>query len=175
MKTSLFLRRRQSVLLPLDAGDERELRLWPEDKPIKAKLSIPRRTKNHRHFFAVIASATAHWPEGAEPDPNGDPERLRAYLLCKAGYAEFFDFPPIASRSVVALMEKFRGDGTHSFVRAGSIGGEPVIRVFAPKSIAWDELDEQRFNEIKQRVFSHIEHVLGVPADQLVRRDMEAA
>ena len=172
---AIFIERAGSLLRPIDRHEEEKVRAWPEKAMLKAILSRPRRQKNHAHFFAAIAAATDHWPDGMEPDPNGNSERLRAWLLCKAGYCDFIDFPVEASSSVIALIEKFRGDGRHAFVRVGSIGGEPTLRVFYPKSIAWDELDETAFVEVKQAVCAVIHAIIGVPADQLVRGTEEAA
>lgn len=171
----LFLQRIGSNFVPIDRAEEQKARLWPEMRMLKFKVSIPRRQRNHAHFFAAIAAATDHWPEGHEPEPKGNSERLRSWLLCKSGYCEHIDFPVEAATAVVALMQRFAKDEKHCFVRPGTVGGVDTLRVFIPKSIAWDELDETSFVEIKQAVFSTIHAIIGVPADELVRGSQEAA
>jgi hypothetical protein len=52
---------------------------------IGAKGPKVRSPADHRRFFGVIKAAFLHWPEKHEFQPE-DPEHLRAWLLCRAGY-----------------------------------------------------------------------------------------
>jgi len=165
----IFLVRHGANLRPLDAWNARQLQSWPEGRPLKARLAMPRRLRNHNHFFAVIAAAATHWPDGAEPEPEGNVERLRAWLLIDSGYADHIDFPVEASDSVVALIARARGEGRHQFVKAKSIGGEIVLRIYEARSISWDTLEEVEFRKIKESVFASIHAICGVSADDLIK------
>lgn len=140
-----------------------------------AKLSKPRNSLVHRLFFASIAAAALHWPEGVEPEPEGDEKLLRAWLLCKAGYSEKKDFPPSAVEGVIWLIERLRGENRYAFVKDVVTDEGPKLRVYVPQSIAYREIDEDRFRPIKEAVFEIIEEVIGVPADQVLRETEEAA
>ena len=178
-KPAIQMRRSGSTLLPVGALDEARIKALPEMVPVAVKITRPRNPKVHRSFFQAIAEALVQWPHGAEPYPApGDEEMLRAWLLCRVRQCHTYDFPltgdPVAdgvvSSSVVKLIESVRADDKFAFVRQGAVDGSPAIRVFVPKSINWDEIDELAFRPIKDGVFAEIEHILGCPIDHLLVR-----
>lgn len=183
-KPAIQMRRKGSTLIPVGAADEERIRLLPEMMPVGVRISRPRSRKVHATFFQVIEEAVREWPAGAEPYPApGDEEMLRAWLLCRVKQCHTYDFPltgdPVIdaamSASVVKLIESVRADDKFAFVREGRIKDHPTIRVFVPKSINWDEVDELEFRPIKDRVFGEIEHVLKCPIDHLLVRVAEGA
>lgn len=183
-KPAIQMRRKDSLLIPVGAADEERIRALPEMTPVAVRISKARSRKVHATFFQAIAEALPRWPAGEEPYPApGDEEMLRAWLLCRVKQCHTYDFPltgdPITDRAmssaVVKLIESVRADDKFAFVREGRIKDHPAIRVFVPKSINWDEVDELEFRPIKDRVFGEIEHILGCPIDHLLVRVKETA
>jgi hypothetical protein len=162
-------------LVPTDPMADKSLMRLPENVPARVKIVLPRSTKNHRHFFAVITAACWHWPTTVEPYPNGDVELLRAWLECRAGFADKIDYPIAAVDAVVRHVELRRAKGQHVFVREGTIGGEPALRIFEPRSIAYDEMDEDQFQALKAGVFGVIREILDCEPDDLLRHTPDEA
>jgi hypothetical protein len=168
------------ALLPADADSEELIKRIPERQTLKAKVPVPRVHKWHDLFFGVIADACHHWPEGADPLPEGDPELLRSWLLCKANHCTWTDYPlsgndkfnQITVASIDAEIQLAKRRGEYPFMRERwiKVDGEkvPVMRVYRAKSIAHDAIDEVEFNDIKQRVFEVIEAVLGVEIKTMI-------
>jgi len=65
MATELYMRRRLGGLFPTDAMSEEALEALPEDKTVKAVVTMPRNVEHHRKFFALLAAVFPHqdqWP-----------------------------------------------------------------------------------------------------------------
>jgi len=167
---SILVRRSGSALVPADEASERVVLSVPDKTILKVRFTRARNRKGHALFFARIAKAAETWPEAHEPMPDGDAERLRAWLICAAGaqWRDTFDFPVEASYAAIALLDRLRRQGLHAFVREGVIGGDPALRVFVPKTINWAAMGESDFRGLAQQVYSIMESVLGVEIEQLL-------
>ena len=158
-------------MTPVRAVDLKALEGLPTGVSLKAKISKPRNRLVHRLYFAAIAAAAKHWPHGVEPEPEGDADRLRAWLQCKAGHAIRIVFPVTAKDAVIALIENMTSKDKYAFTKEGVIAGEPALAVFLPLSIDYSTLDEAEFAPTKTAVFEIIEATLGVTVKQLVEAD----
>lgn len=179
----MMLRRLGRALVPANAEAETKLQKLPEGRPLKTKINLPRSTPAHRMFFAVIAAAAQHWPHGAEPEPDGDAELLRAWLLIRAGHCDKITFPmsddpagqQMTVTSVSDLITRLRAKGEYPFIRTGEIKGKAVVRVFISKSMDYDHLDESGFIPIRQHIYDDIKTIVGVDAEDLARETEAAA
>jgi hypothetical protein len=177
MATYLQVGRVGKTLLPWRSEDEQELLDYPERTMLKAKITKPRSGKAHRFYFKVIARAAEHWPHGQDPFSDKDyvgglhlkdPDKLRAWLQCKAGYYDVIAFPFGTENALARLVQRIRGDGKFCFIDTKVVNKEPAACVFTPTSIAYDEMDETEFRPIREAVFALIEEITGVTAEQLV-------
>jgi hypothetical protein len=173
MALMLVMKRMGRTLVPTCAEAEEDLGKIPLNRPVKVRVFQQRSLKAHRYYFAGIRAAHENWPEAYEFQPDRAEPHLRHWLQCKAGPAwrETIDFPATAHGSVVALIEKLRSEDKSAFVRAAG----DKLRVFVPKSIAFDELDESDVIPLRDAVFGIIEEIVGVPIDDLIRAMEEAA
>lgn len=183
----MLLKRVGRAMLPANADAERKLLSLPEGRLLRSKVSLPRSGPAHRMFFAVLAAAAHHWPHGAEPQPAGDSEVLRAWLLIRAGHCDRIDFPfpddafgqKLALASVSDFVNRLRAKGEHPFIRTGELTDDDgqlyaVVRVFISRSMDHDHLDESEFGPIRQHCYDDIEAIVGVRVDDLAR-ETEAA
>lgn len=178
----ILIRRVGRAMLPANAEAEGKLMKLPEGRPLKTKIHLPRSTPAHRMFFAVISAAAVHWPHSAEPEPDGDAELLRAWLLIRAGHCDRIDFPfpddEAARQMVIAsvsdLVNRLRTRGEYPFIRTGETKLGSVVRVFISRSMDFENLDEAGFIPIREHIYGDIEAIVGVRVDDLVR-ETEAA
>lgn len=134
--------------------------------------SKPRSSEDHRRFFALISAAFSQWPEAHEFQPDS-PEHLRAWLLCKANYrdtttipVEYAEDQPGMLKLVLLTAEAaIKAAKGYAFVRPHGHG----LAVFSAKSIAWDKIDQKKFNGIRDSVSEILETELGVSADRLLK------
>lgn len=179
----ILIKRVGRAMLPANKEAEEKLGKLPEGRALKAKVHLPRSTPAHRMFFAVIGGATENWPHGVEPNPDGDTELLRAWLLCRAGHCDRIDFPfpddersrQMVLASVTDLVNRLRASGQYPFIRMGEIEKQPAVRVFISKSMDYEHLDEAGFIPIRQHIYDDIEAIVGVRVDDLVRETEAAA
>lgn len=162
-------------LAPTDTESEEALRRLPPNHLVRVRIIQSRSAANHRHLFAGIAAAARGWPEATEPNPEGDAERLRAWLLIQAGYQTFEDFPLSAQGALSNVIAEARKGGRHWFTDEAWNGRDPVLRLRMPRSISWSVLDEREFQQIKEKIDTVILAVTGASLDQWVTGDMEAA
>lgn len=171
MPSVIYVHSDGATLTPVRPVDIKALAKLPIGKPLRNSITRPRNGKVHRLYFAAIAAAAKHWPEGAEPEPEGDADLLRAWLQCKAGYARRRFFPVAAKDAVIALIQDIRGDDKYAFVKEVQVDGEPGLVVFIPMSIDYGTLDEKEFEPIKQPVFEIIESMMECSVKELVEAD----
>ncbi len=177
MATELFVTPSRCVYCAADrlvgtrASDHIDIGMLTEGKPLKCRLTNPRNPKVHRLYFSAIAAAAKHWPEGAEPEPGGDADLLRAWLQVKAGYAIKRVFSVEAMPVLIALIGDVRASDKYAFVKQTTVAGEPAAVAFIPLSISYAELDDEAFAPIKSSVFDIIESTLGCTITQLVEAD----
>jgi hypothetical protein len=173
MATQLVMKRMGRTLVPTCAEAEEELAKVPLNRVVKVRVFQQRSLKAHRYYFAGIRAAHENWPEAFQDFQPDHREHLRHWLQCKAGpdWRDTIDFPVSAHGSVVALIDKLRSEDRSAFVRAAG----DKLRVFIPKSIAFDELDEGDVIPLRDAVFGIIEEIVGVPVDDLIRAMEEAA
>lgn len=179
-----FLTRRVGrALLPVNAESEAAMTKLPEGRIVRATVNLPRSGPANRMFFAVLRAAAIHWPHGTEPNPDGDAELLRAWLLIRAGHRDAITFPlpegEAAQRlmlaSVTDLVTRLRVRGEFPWIVTGEIEGQECVRVVISRSMDFDHLDEAAFGPIRQHVYDDIEAAIGVRVDDLARETEAAA
>ena len=84
MPLDVWMKPVNGSLVPANHEDIEALRKIAGEMAVKCKINISRSKKHHRFFFAAIAEAHKNWPESHEFQTD-HVERLRAWLLCKAG------------------------------------------------------------------------------------------
>jgi hypothetical protein len=136
-----------------------------------------RSPQDHRRFFGVIRAAFMHWPENHPWQPE-DPEHLRAWLLCRAGYKSVTEIPfedhwPDAMRELATLAAEaaLKAAKSHAFVRPHPGG----LFVFTPKSLKFEELGQKEFGQIREVVEEVIKCETGREASELLRETGKAA
>lgn len=172
-----MVRRIGRALLPADEESEARLLKIPERVPYKGKVTVPRQSKTHSTFFGVIADVCEHWPHGMEPEPEGDPELLRSYLLCAVGHRESYPIPLYTGcdekerqkmmQFVDSMCQRARVKKEFPFIRP-IVKGEPALAVHWAKSIDHDSMDEVEFRPIADRVYSKIYELTGIDVDDLI-------
>lgn len=127
----------------------------------KKRRSVP----DHRRLFALIKQAFDNWPEGHEFTPE-NPEHLRAWLVCKAGWREAtaYDLGERADADVVALalqagIKAAKGVG---FVK---VHGRSVA-VITPKSIDFRSMGQAEFGLLRDAITDIIQDVTGIDAER---------
>lgn len=129
----------------------------------KKRRSVP----DHRRLFALIKQAFDNWPEGHEFTPE-NPEHLRAWLVCKAGWREAtaYDLGERADAAVVALaleagIKAAKGTG---FVR---VVGRSVA-VITPKSMDFRAMGQAEFGLLRDAITDIIKAETGIDAEARV-------
>jgi hypothetical protein len=132
---------------------------------------------DHKRLFAAIRAAFMHWPESHSFQPE-DPEHLRAWLLCRAGYKSVTEIPvedswPDAMRDLALLAAEsaLKAAKSHAFVRPHPGG----LFVFTPKSLAWENLGQKEFGQVRESVEEVIKCETGREASELLRETTRAA
>lgn len=115
-------------------------------KALRRLLGKSRSTPQHRRYFALIKAAFNHWPHSHDIQ-FGSAEGLRDYLQLKAGFGT-----------------------VHKIIR-----GNHVWYWVEHKSIAYNKMSQDEFQQLSTKVEKVIEEVVGVPADQLLNEDRNAA
>lgn len=164
------------ALLPADEDSEVRMLKIPERVAHKSKVTVPRLSKTHSTFFGVLSDICEHWPENAEFDPEGDPEFLRAYLLCRVGHRESVTAPwpddPKAQQRLMefidAAMTRLRAKKEYPFLRHLVAGGEPCIALHFAKSISHEVMDETEFRPVADRVYAEIYALTGIDVSDLI-------
>ena len=113
---------------------------------IKRLLGKSRSTPQHRRYFALIKAAFQHWPESHDLQ-FGSAEGLRDYLQLKAGFG--------------TVHKIIRGNQTWYWVEH--------------RSIAYNKMSQDEFQQLSTKVEQVIEEIVGVPAEQLLNEDRNAA
>jgi hypothetical protein len=143
-------------------------------------LEKPRSAPHHRRLFGLISAAFANWPESHEFQPD-DPEHLRAWLLCRAGYREAREIevaysehnPELAKATALVIQAAIEEAGAYAFIRPHPSGGS--VAVYRPRSIAWSRLSQKDFSPLAEAVEGVIESVIGVEAETLLKEHEAAA
>ncbi|MBP8235146.1 MAG: hypothetical protein KAY22_22875, partial [Rhizorhabdus sp.] len=159
-----------------DAVELEKLALKKSDalRPYRCRLTHPRNGLVHRTYFAAIAAAAKRWPEGMEPQPEGNADLLRAWLQCKAGRFTRRTAPVAAKDTVIWLLGEIRDADKYAFVKEVLVDGEPHLGIFVPDSVAYDEMDDTEFEPLKTAVFTRIEEVFGMDVKTLIELDATA-
>lgn len=158
----------------ISAKDQKACAGIPVGQTVKLSIKRRRSSEHHRMFFGVIAAATHHWPDGHECDPDGDPEKLRAWLLMKAGYCNQRPFR-LREAPIKAEVTAFAALVAQAAIQAGDHAAirvdESTVRLYWPKSIAWDKLDQKEFAPIADMVFALIESETKMKIADLMKTD----
>lgn len=194
----ILMRRVGRALLPANAEAETKLMKLPEGRPLTNDVKLPRSGPAHRMFFAVVAAAAENWPHDTEPNPEGDAELLRAWLLIRANHCDKITFPlskddveqQMTYASVSDLVNRLRARGEFPFIRTGFIRTRvtgtdgnaaeteveiEAVRVFVSRSMDFDHMDESAFGPVRQHIYDDIEAIVGVRVDDLARETEAAA
>lgn len=139
--------------------------------------SRARSPQDHRRFFKLVHSTFHHWPEANAFTPD-NAEHLRAFLLIKAGYRDvtIIPCPEYADAKTLQMITTaaaaaLKASKTYAFIRPHAGG----LAVFAPKSIAWDKLDQSGFNQIRDAVEAVIKQETGMDAQTILEQTEAAA
>lgn len=123
----------------------------------KKRRSLP----DHRRLFALIKDAFDNWPEAHEFTPE-NPEHLRAWLICKAGWreAKAYDLGDKADAAVVAIaleagIKAARGV---AFVRV--IGRS--VAVITPLSMDFRKMGQAEFGLLRDAITDLIKAETGI-------------
>ena len=160
---------REGVLIPLE-GYEKEFKSIQEDVVIKVKVTNPRSRKHLGLFFAALKCAYENWPENHEFKPEC-PEHLRQYVESRAGYREALtvkltgDKGFIHSLSGAIAHAQSQGSGKKQKYVFLTNTTTDVWVVYA-KSIAYDQLDQDDFNVVSQRVSEVLKAETGIGLDE---------
>lgn len=135
-----------------------EHRWWPD----KVR-SLPQ----HKRFHALIAAAFASWPETHERQfPTV--KALRKWATAKAGYYDVtgrIHLSGVRESTAVLLAQAAMGAaGAHAIATAHK--GELVIIV--AKSIRFDRMGQDQFNELCNRVADVLAAEIGCEADAIL-------
>lgn len=145
-----------------DTTRKKLLKNFPKSKGL---VYWENRSKSHHGlYFSAIKSAYENWPEQYDFQPENS-EHLRAWLQCKAGgkWRNVKTIPVNENTkhlkdilvSALAVMPGF------SFV----IEGRSAIHIITPKSIAFEKMSREEFNEISDAVSHILEEITGISLD----------
>lgn len=87
MAQTIFLKRRLGTLSPADRIAENAIADLPDDKWIKAVLTVPRNVEHHRKFFALLQAVFPH--QRVYPTLDG----LTAAIKCATGHGDTVKLP----------------------------------------------------------------------------------
>lgn len=137
---------------------------FPEGENAKAALTLPRSLPHHNFFFQKIAKLWESLPETEDRFPN--PERLRKYLLVRAGHRDQ-QFWPLEHVDQLSHMFKQFGLFSGELFFAPKPNGIIAMRA---KTINHDECDQATFLEIDRKVDQIIAREFGIATDDLMER-----
>lgn len=165
-----------SALVAADEDSAEKMLRIPERRPFKSKVTVPRDDKTHATFFGVIGDVCKRWPPSLEPYPDGDPELLRAYLLCAVGWRESYRLPIIDDakdqQRIVefadAMVRRARQHREFPFLRETMIDGQPALAVHYAKSIEHKTVDEVEFRDVADRVYAKIYELTEIDVEDLI-------
>lgn len=133
-----------------------------------ARLVRPRSSPENRLFHGAIKSAWDNQRGGPLfTEREGGWERLRAWLLCEAGWCIMHEFEPGAiTRPVVAVLKELHPT---AFWTECCDGG--WIRLRVPKSIAYRVCKSDEFQPVKRKVFDLLCNVIcpGTTPEELMQ------
>lgn len=129
----------------------------------------PRSSKENRLFHGAIKAAWNNQRGGPYyPEEEGGWMRLRAWLLCEAGYCDLYEFAPGSiSREVVQVLKQRDQDAFWTVMPKTG-----VIRARFPKSISYKTLCADEFQPIKTRVFEILCNVVVPGTDPIALMEM---
>ena len=170
MRQFIFLRRNGHVLTPSSGHDHDLMMGLKEGEIYRGKLTKPRNKRAHNLFFVVVDEATSMWPEKREPNPEGDSELLRAWLLWKAGHARSFRVSTTDKDTVVQIINALIEDEKYFFI-SDTLDDDGVLHHLfnIPNSMDYDHMDEDAFAPIRQECFNIIESVLRCKIETLMQ------
>jgi hypothetical protein len=157
------------TLRPAGRPNAEMLAKVPKGKPVRIEVEESRNPKRHAMFFAVVAEAFKHWPEGHSFAPEST-EHLRAWLLCKAGHCETMDIhvpngSQLSMHPLMLALIAFTGSKS-VFVGQTKSGN---IRAFRPKSQSFSRCKEADIKPIVDRVYDIIAIETGMAIADLKR------
>ena len=176
MPHKFWIRRIGDVLHPVSKDDKEKCQELTEGETIKVEAKLSRSGDHHRFFFAAIAEACANWPESHEFQTK-NPERLRAWLLCKAGspYREHLKYEAETLQQAAMMADFFDHMLEHLGVKAITCVSEKLVYILYPKSISFSSMGQDEFNVISERVNQILLEQIGLGLNELKREAGRAA
>lgn len=175
MAVKIKMRLTPQGLVPVSVMGAEDLAKLKYGQIYNIRVTKQRSRKAHNFYFEVIRRAAEHWPEGVAPEPKGDENLLRAWLQCKVGNPKRWPFELHQSKMAIDMLTYFESEDRYAFYEEMMIDGDPKIVVFAPESIAEDEMDELEFEPLRRKVFEFIEMVMGTTINDMMRESDKAA
>lgn len=168
----IFVTRRGSTLLPLNGEEEEKLRTFGAGKVLRAKVTQPRSVPHNAFFHVCIQEAYEVWPKNHRFTPD-DWKHLRSWLLCKAGHCSkmVVSISDEEARLIAPIIKAFGswfGEDKERHIWC-DIRNNAIIAI-RPLSIAFDDVDENHFTPIAERVYQILQMEGGFDVDEHKRK-----
>jgi len=135
----------------------------------KQVVPHPRNYERHKALFGMLKPAFYYWPDpDVEPFRPNDAEHLRAWLLVKAGWRESEDLKISGTSSkyatimAMAFLNRKREKTAVHFEEL-----KDGIRVYWPKSVAYNKCSEDQFKKVLTSVTEIVEDIIGVSVKEM--------
>lgn len=176
MPLKFWIRRIGDTLHPVSQDDKERCQGLQEGTTLEMEVKMPRSQDHHRFFFAAIAEACANWPESHEFQTK-NPERLRAWLLCKAGapYREHLKYEAENPQQAEMMADFFDQILEHLAVKAITFVSGRLVYILYPKSISFSSMGQKEFNVISERVNQILLDQIGLGLNDLKKEAGKAA
>lgn len=141
---------------------------------ISAQMRRARSYKNHRHFFVLLHKARKVL------EAYQDDESLLDALKIAVGHTRPVQIAVAADREALALIAKIEELKGRIFDHAAIMVFDEMIAalseskiVWLPKSINWDQMDEDDFRRFKNRCIYVLGQLLGFDPMELMEQNVE--
>lgn len=170
----VFLHNKRTALIPASSDAEEALYAFPLGAVLRCKITQKRSLPHHNFYWAFIGECFNEWPENHGHKPM-DGRHLHSWLAVKAGYLEMLEFeaPESASEREIefsvkmakSLADKLSG-GRPSWPK---VIGHKIYFAW-PKSIAFENMDEDDFKRFTMLVFTLIYSEAGIDVDDYYKK-----
>lgn len=148
----LWVRRTEELMLvPATRLDVKLIEKLPLLKRVFCDIKRPRNGKHHRKFFAIVDWAFQH------QDKTNNIGWFRAHLTVLAGYARVLELPP--EKVDQNLVKFFYDYEAYVFFEPTDTG---MMRIMVPKSLAWDKMDQDEFDQFYPRALDALMAEYGI-------------
>lgn len=126
-------------------------------RKLLARVMNPRSMKQHNKFFARLSRAFH------QQERFTNFERFRAYLICRAGYAQTYEAPSQSFDG--ALFAWIASKANHVFFEEMEDGSG--VRVYTPDSMKVEKMENDKFMDLFERVMDILSSEFGIDVEQL--------